>query len=200
MKRFLSYEVSKVKYVDYVLSVTEPFEYDKEEGETYIENPTEYDKAKFIHNRFLSEYEWRARQLIRIHGYRHAYTMAAEEWARGLPSGIHISFWDEECAKLGKEWRNYRIADADADDVEVYWKGIGEAIFSIYLEYDSCGKYLVYTTEGSTTAPDGEVFENCQILSFEEVCSAEVAIDNAYEDWSSHGFSKESMAAVETDR
>lgn len=118
-------------YVKYILSVTEPYTYTPEEGEVYIENPSDDTKASFLADRFSSEYGWRISQIVAQTklGVFEATCEAAEEWLRGLPSGVHIDYWNEECERIAKGWLEEDKKDWRGKDlVELFWKMSGKAV------------------------------------------------------------------------
>jgi len=61
-------------------------------------------------------------------------------------------------------------------------------------------RFIIYTTEGYTIAPDNTDIENCQILSFEDANSKEEARDKFFahhQDLFKHGFSRCKVVCVE---
>lgn len=105
---------------------------DNIDSDCYREEPatTTAEKIAFLHEIFMAEYGWAVE--------RYGRSRALKEWLQGLPSAVHIAFYNGDILDLAKEWGSLPEDASEAKEqaiLENYWRLLAAKIGQLFDGY-----------------------------------------------------------------
>ena len=105
---------------------------DNIDSDCYREEPvtTTAEKIAFLHETFMAEYGWAVD--------RYGRNGALREWLQGLPSAVHIAFYNGDILDLAKTWGRLRDDATEREEQKIldnYWNLLAAKICQLFDGY-----------------------------------------------------------------